>query len=222
MGRDYTYALAGARDKPKLLLSGGRDEFATPAQLAEVFAAAAEPKRLVIDPGSRPLFHRAPGSRCAPHSACGLGEITGPAVTPWPYNSAHDARPAGVNGCCERARCAPSRGRFFSTRWRRAASSAASPQLHYERGILQVGDDLYDLGTFSRVFVVCLRQGGAQQPGGADDAAGRGRGRHRNCLRAHAAGGAGLRLPLFRGRPSDAKPRIAARRPRPFFAHSIR
>jgi hydroxypyruvate reductase len=26
--------------------------------------------------------------------------------------------------------------------------------LHYERGVLQVGSDLYDLGTFSRVFVV--------------------------------------------------------------------
>jgi hydroxypyruvate reductase len=29
-----------------------------------------------------------------------------------------------------------------------------SRHLHYERGILQVGEDLYDLGTFSRVFVV--------------------------------------------------------------------
>ena len=29
-----------------------------------------------------------------------------------------------------------------------------SRRLHYERGILQVGEDLYDLGTFSRVFVV--------------------------------------------------------------------
>jgi hydroxypyruvate reductase len=29
-----------------------------------------------------------------------------------------------------------------------------SRNLHYERSILQVGDDLYDLGTFSRIFVV--------------------------------------------------------------------
>jgi glycerate 2-kinase len=29
-------------------------------------------------------------------------------------------------------------------------------KLHYERGILQVGDDLYDLGTFSRIFVVSI------------------------------------------------------------------
>lgn len=29
-----------------------------------------------------------------------------------------------------------------------------SRKLNYERGILQVGDDLYDLGTFSRLFVV--------------------------------------------------------------------
>jgi hydroxypyruvate reductase len=31
-----------------------------------------------------------------------------------------------------------------------------SRSVHYERGILQVGDDLYDLGTFSRVFVVSI------------------------------------------------------------------
>jgi hydroxypyruvate reductase len=29
-----------------------------------------------------------------------------------------------------------------------------SRKVHYERGILQIGEDLYDLGTFSRVFVV--------------------------------------------------------------------
>jgi glycerate 2-kinase len=31
--------------------------------------------------------------------------------------------------------------------------------LHYERGVLQVGEDLYDLGTFSRVFVVSIGKG---------------------------------------------------------------
>ena len=33
---------------------------------------------------------------------------------------------------------------------------AFARKLHYERGILQVGDDLYDLGTFSRIFVVSI------------------------------------------------------------------
>ncbi|MGC2210954.1 MAG: DUF4147 domain-containing protein [Candidatus Korobacteraceae bacterium] len=33
-------------------------------------------------------------------------------------------------------------------------------KLHYERGILQVGDDLYDLGTFSRIFVVSIGKAG--------------------------------------------------------------
>jgi hydroxypyruvate reductase len=31
-----------------------------------------------------------------------------------------------------------------------------SRSLHHERGILQIGDDLYDLGTFSRVFVIAF------------------------------------------------------------------
>ncbi len=40
---------------------------------------------------------------------------------------------------------------------------AFARKLHYERGILQVGDDLYDLGTFSRIFVVSI--GKAAQAG---------------------------------------------------------
>jgi hydroxypyruvate reductase len=34
-----------------------------------------------------------------------------------------------------------------------------SRNLHYERGMLQVGEDLYDLGKFSRLFVVCFGKG---------------------------------------------------------------
>jgi glycerate 2-kinase len=34
-----------------------------------------------------------------------------------------------------------------------------SRNIHYERGILRVGDDLYDLGTFSKVFVVSIGKG---------------------------------------------------------------
>ncbi len=55
-GREYTYAPLQESNKPKLLLSGARDEFATPAQLAEVFAGAAEPKRLVLIPEADHFF----------------------------------------------------------------------------------------------------------------------------------------------------------------------
>jgi hypothetical protein len=55
-GRQYTYTLLGESEQPKLLLSGGQDEFATPAQLAQVFAIAAEPKRLVVIPEADHFF----------------------------------------------------------------------------------------------------------------------------------------------------------------------
>jgi hypothetical protein len=55
-GREYTYALLGESKQPKLLLSGAKDEFATPAELKEVFAEAAEPKRLVIVPEADHFF----------------------------------------------------------------------------------------------------------------------------------------------------------------------
>src|SRR5208337_3868952 len=44
-GRTCTYALLRESRQPKLMISGDNDEFATPAQLEEVFADAAEPKR---------------------------------------------------------------------------------------------------------------------------------------------------------------------------------
>lgn len=55
-GRAYTYGFLERCDKPKLLLSGGRDEFASPAQLSEVYARLAEPKRLVIVPDADHFF----------------------------------------------------------------------------------------------------------------------------------------------------------------------
>ena len=71
-------------------------------------------------------------------------------------------------GMRDSARCATRRGRFSGTRWRSAASSGLSAaSSHYERGILQVGDDLYDLGTFSRIFVVSLGKAAHAQRGGA-------------------------------------------------------
>jgi alpha/beta superfamily hydrolase len=55
-GRKYSYALLQESKKPKLLLSGGHDEFATPAQLEQIFTRAAEPKRLVTIPGADHFF----------------------------------------------------------------------------------------------------------------------------------------------------------------------
>lgn len=55
-GREYTYALLLEAKQPKLMLSGGEDEFATVAQLQKVFAEAAEPKKLVILPGADHFF----------------------------------------------------------------------------------------------------------------------------------------------------------------------
>ena len=55
-GREYTYGFMDHCDKPKLMLSGGQDEFATAAQLEKVFARLAEPKRLVIVPEADHFF----------------------------------------------------------------------------------------------------------------------------------------------------------------------
>ncbi len=55
-GREYTYEALQASDKPKLLLSGGQDQFATRAQLEDIFAAAAEPKRLAVVPEADHFF----------------------------------------------------------------------------------------------------------------------------------------------------------------------
>ncbi len=55
-GREYTYEALQESKKPKLLLSGGSDEFATPDQLERVFASAAGPKRLVVIPEADHFF----------------------------------------------------------------------------------------------------------------------------------------------------------------------
>jgi alpha/beta superfamily hydrolase len=55
-GRDYSYEMLAGSEKPKLLLSGGLDEYASPAQLERVFEEAAEPKRIVIIAGADHFF----------------------------------------------------------------------------------------------------------------------------------------------------------------------
>ncbi len=55
-GREYTYEFLQQSTKPKLLLSGGRDPFATPEQLGQIFSDAAKPKRLVVIPEADHFF----------------------------------------------------------------------------------------------------------------------------------------------------------------------
>ncbi len=55
-GREYTYPQLRDSKQPKLLLSGGHDQFATPEQLAQLFTDAREPKRLVVIPEGDHFF----------------------------------------------------------------------------------------------------------------------------------------------------------------------
>jgi alpha/beta superfamily hydrolase len=55
-GRDYRYPCLSSCTIPKLFLSGDRDQYAPAAQLDQVAAAAAEPKRLVLIPGADHFF----------------------------------------------------------------------------------------------------------------------------------------------------------------------
>ncbi len=55
-GRAYTYNYLAQCRKPKLFLSGGRDQFGPRAALEEVAALAAEPKQLVIIEGADHFF----------------------------------------------------------------------------------------------------------------------------------------------------------------------
>ena len=54
--RHYSYESLQASALPKLLVSGTRDQFATPEQLQEIFANAAEPKKLVMVPETDHFF----------------------------------------------------------------------------------------------------------------------------------------------------------------------
>jgi len=55
-GRLYTYALLGECPKPKLFLSGDRDEFASKEKLAELVGTASDPKRFVLVPDADHFF----------------------------------------------------------------------------------------------------------------------------------------------------------------------
>lgn len=55
-GRIYQYPLLQNCTIPKFILSGDSDQFATPTQLVQVAASAAEPKRLVLLPRADHFF----------------------------------------------------------------------------------------------------------------------------------------------------------------------
>ena len=55
-GRQYSHRALVESAKPKLMLSGELDQFATPEQLRAIYAAAAEPKRLAIIPEADHFF----------------------------------------------------------------------------------------------------------------------------------------------------------------------
>jgi alpha/beta superfamily hydrolase len=55
-GRKYEYPSLARCTLPKLFLSGADDQFAPAAQLAQVAASAAEPRRLVLIPGADHFF----------------------------------------------------------------------------------------------------------------------------------------------------------------------
>lgn len=55
-GRSYGYEYLARCAKPKLFISGGRDEFGPRAELEKLVAAAAEPKELVIVEGVDHFF----------------------------------------------------------------------------------------------------------------------------------------------------------------------
>ena len=56
-GRGYHYLFLRSCPQPKLLLSGECDQYATPEELEQVAAAAAEPRRLILIPGADHFFH---------------------------------------------------------------------------------------------------------------------------------------------------------------------
>ncbi len=56
-GRAYHYSFLSHCSLPKLFLSGDRDQFATTADLQQVAATTAEPKKLVLLPGADHFFN---------------------------------------------------------------------------------------------------------------------------------------------------------------------
>ena len=54
--RVYTYSFLGSCDKPKLFISGGRDQYGPEANLRQVYVEASEPKEFVLIEGADHFF----------------------------------------------------------------------------------------------------------------------------------------------------------------------
>jgi len=61
-GRDYTYGFLSQCTQSKLFISGDHDQYGPLPQLEEAFAAASEPKRLVLIEGAEHFFQGTAGS----------------------------------------------------------------------------------------------------------------------------------------------------------------
>jgi len=61
-GRDYTYGFLSQCTQSKLFISGDHDQYGPRPQLEEAFAAASEPKRLVLIEGAEHFFQGTAGS----------------------------------------------------------------------------------------------------------------------------------------------------------------
>jgi len=55
-GRAYDFSFLSSCMKPKLFVSGDRDQFGTPAQLEKVIETVADPKKLILIPGADHFF----------------------------------------------------------------------------------------------------------------------------------------------------------------------
>ena len=55
-GRAYDFSFLSSCMKPKLFVSGDRDQFGTPAQLEKVVETVADPKKLILIPGADHFF----------------------------------------------------------------------------------------------------------------------------------------------------------------------
>ncbi len=55
-GRGYDFRFLAACTKPKLFVSGDRDQFGTPAQLQQVIQTVADPKKLILIAGGDHFF----------------------------------------------------------------------------------------------------------------------------------------------------------------------
>ena len=131
--RSYDLNFLRTCEKPKLFVSGSRDQFGPRAKLEELVASLDEPKKLVIIESADHFFEGR------------LREMR-EAIETWIKETIQDATIMK-----EIAR------HIFDHAMRASSISRAfALHVHCERGILRVCDDLYDLNSYNRTFVIAL------------------------------------------------------------------